>query len=112
MAASYGFHPEALFEYAEATNYYLHEASARVADAFHRKRRVRSRNFGRRADTVARGRGARDSALRLQPISFRHLLPLGAATRARHHLRNHALQPGAWLPATAHRAKRLTDLAP
>ena len=34
MAASYGFHPEALFEYAEATNYYLHEASPRVADGF------------------------------------------------------------------------------
>ena len=34
MAASYGFHPEALFEYAEATNYYLREASARVADRF------------------------------------------------------------------------------
>ena len=34
MAASYGFHPEALFEYAEATNYYLHEASPRVADRF------------------------------------------------------------------------------
>ena len=34
MAASYGFHPEALFEYAEATNYYLHEASVRVADRF------------------------------------------------------------------------------
>ncbi len=30
MAASYGFHPEALFEYAEATNYCLHEVSARV----------------------------------------------------------------------------------
>ena len=34
MAASYDFHPEALFEYAEATNYYLHEASARVAERF------------------------------------------------------------------------------
>ena len=34
MAASYSFHPEALFEYAEATNYYLDEASARVADRF------------------------------------------------------------------------------
>ncbi len=34
MAASFGFHPEALFEYAEATNYYLHEASPRVADKF------------------------------------------------------------------------------
>ena len=34
MAASYGFHPEALFEYAEAINYYLHEASVRVADRF------------------------------------------------------------------------------
>ena len=34
MPTSYGFHPEALFEYAEATNYFLHEASARVADSF------------------------------------------------------------------------------
>ena len=34
MATSYGFHPEALFEYAEATNYYLHEASPRVAERF------------------------------------------------------------------------------
>ena len=34
MATTYGFHPEALFEYAEATKYYLHEASARVADRF------------------------------------------------------------------------------
>src|SRR5260221_8963080 len=31
---SYGFHPEALFEYAEATNYYLRAASPRVAEAF------------------------------------------------------------------------------
>ena len=34
MATSYGFHPEGLFEYAEATNYYLQEASAQVADRF------------------------------------------------------------------------------
>ena len=34
MAASYSFHPEALFEYAEATNFYLHEASPRVAGGF------------------------------------------------------------------------------
>ena len=34
MAASYSFHPEALFEYAEASNYYLREASPRVAEAF------------------------------------------------------------------------------
>ncbi len=34
MAAGYGFHPEALFEYAEAANYYLHEASVRVAEHF------------------------------------------------------------------------------
>lgn len=34
MPTSYGFHPEALFEYAEATNYLLREASARVADSF------------------------------------------------------------------------------
>ena len=34
MAASYSFHPEALFEYAEAANYYLNEASPRVAEAF------------------------------------------------------------------------------
>jgi plasmid stabilization system protein ParE len=34
MPASYGFHPEALFEYAEATDYFLREASVRVADSF------------------------------------------------------------------------------
>ncbi len=34
MATSYGFHPEALSEYEEAANYYLHEASAQVADGF------------------------------------------------------------------------------
>lgn len=34
MATRYGLHPEALFEYAEATNYYIREASARVADRF------------------------------------------------------------------------------
>ena len=34
MATTYGFHPEALLEYAEATNYYLGVASARVADGF------------------------------------------------------------------------------
>jgi toxin ParE1/3/4 len=34
MATSYSFHPEALFEYAEAANCYLHEASPRVADRF------------------------------------------------------------------------------
>ncbi len=34
MASSYSFHPEALFEYAEATDYYLHEASVHVADRF------------------------------------------------------------------------------
>ena len=30
----YGFHPEALLEYADATTYYLHEASADVAERF------------------------------------------------------------------------------
>jgi len=34
MSASYGSHPEAHFEYAEATNYHLHEASVRVAERF------------------------------------------------------------------------------
>ena len=34
MSRSYGFHPEALFEYAEAANYYLGAASPRVADGF------------------------------------------------------------------------------
>jgi plasmid stabilization system protein ParE len=34
MAATYGFHPDALFEYAEATAYYLREASPRVAEGF------------------------------------------------------------------------------
>lgn len=34
MPTSYTFHPEALFEYAEATNYYIHEASPRVAEGF------------------------------------------------------------------------------
>jgi toxin ParE1/3/4 len=34
MATSYGFHPEALFEYTEAAHYYLREASLRVADGF------------------------------------------------------------------------------
>jgi len=32
--ATYGFHPEALLEYAEATNYYLQAASPEVAEAF------------------------------------------------------------------------------
>ena len=34
MATGFSFHPEALFEYAEATKYYLDEASPRVAEAF------------------------------------------------------------------------------
>lgn len=34
MAATFGFHPEALFEYAEASKYYLDAASPRVAEAF------------------------------------------------------------------------------
>jgi len=34
MAASFSFHPEALFEFAEATGYYLREVSPRVAEAF------------------------------------------------------------------------------
>jgi hypothetical protein len=58
MATSYGFHPEALFEYAEATNYYHHEASARVADAIRFARRIRGCCFGRCSDTVAYRRGA------------------------------------------------------
>lgn len=32
--SDYGFHPDALLEYAEATNYYLREASATVAERF------------------------------------------------------------------------------
>lgn len=32
--AAYAFHPEALLEYAEATTYYLREASPEVAEAF------------------------------------------------------------------------------
>ena len=31
---NYGFHPDALLEYAEATNYYLREAPPGVAEAF------------------------------------------------------------------------------
>jgi plasmid stabilization system protein ParE len=34
MAVSYGFHPDALSEYREATLYYLNEASLRVATEF------------------------------------------------------------------------------
>jgi hypothetical protein len=30
---AYGFHPEALLDYADATNYYLREASPAVAEA-------------------------------------------------------------------------------
>lgn len=31
---SYGFHPDALLEYAEATRYYLREASPEIAERF------------------------------------------------------------------------------
>ncbi len=31
---AYGFHPEAMLEYADATNCYLREASPQVAEAF------------------------------------------------------------------------------
>jgi hypothetical protein len=34
MAATCGFHPDALFEYAEAASYYLREASLRITEAF------------------------------------------------------------------------------
>lgn len=34
MATTYGFHPDALLEYAEATDYYLRGAAPRVAEAF------------------------------------------------------------------------------
>ncbi len=34
MPAEFHFHSEALFEYAEATEFYVREASLRVADAF------------------------------------------------------------------------------
>jgi plasmid stabilization system protein ParE len=34
MAAGYSFHPEALFEYEEAADYYLREASVEVAEQF------------------------------------------------------------------------------
>jgi len=34
MATSSGFHPEAVLEYAEATNYYLRKASVDIAEAF------------------------------------------------------------------------------
>ena len=34
MAVAHAFHPEALFEYAEAADYYLREASTRVAERF------------------------------------------------------------------------------
>jgi toxin ParE1/3/4 len=34
MPTSYSFHPEALFEYEDATRYFLHEASQRVAERF------------------------------------------------------------------------------
>jgi plasmid stabilization system protein ParE len=32
--AGYAFHPDALLEYADATTYFLHEASATVAEQF------------------------------------------------------------------------------
>lgn len=34
MSVTYGFHPEALFEYTEAASYYLREASPGVAESF------------------------------------------------------------------------------
>ncbi len=34
MAVSHAFHPEALYEYAEAADYYLREVSPRVAEKF------------------------------------------------------------------------------
>lgn len=34
MGASYSFHPEALFEYAEAAHFYLRKASPRMAERF------------------------------------------------------------------------------
>ena len=79
MATSYSFHPEALFEYAEATNYYLHEASPRVADEF-----VMTVEFALVALVAAptRWRIVGEPEIRryvFQSLSFRHLLPLGAA---------------------------------
>jgi hypothetical protein len=87
----YGFHPEALLEFAEATSYYLREASPQVADAF--VGAVESAIDGLLAGTysLACRRAAKYSPLRFPTIPVRPLLSLGDRTRTHYYLCCNAL---------------------
>lgn len=108
--ARYGFHPEALIEYAAATTYYLREASPEVAERF-----VAAVESGIVALLAAPERWrvveepGMDSSLCYHPLPLRDLLPLGGRAATRHSLRAHALQSRAGILETANRLTAVTE---
>jgi plasmid stabilization system protein ParE len=67
--ADYAFHPDALLEYADATSYYLREASPTVAERFVAAGESAIASILAAPESVAGRRAARHSPLRVQPVS-------------------------------------------
>ena len=108
MGEGYSFHPEALFEYAEAARYYLREASPRVSEAF-----VTAVEFAIAALIAApeRWRVVEEPEIRRYVFSrfpfviYYRWEPQNQRIAI---LRSDALQPGARILAPAHWTERLT----
>lgn len=73
---SYGFHPDALLEYAQAASYYAREASPEVAERFVASVESGDRRSAGRSRAMVHCRGAWRSPLHRQALPVRTLLPL------------------------------------
>lgn len=91
--ADYAFHPDALLEYADATSYYLREASPTVAERFVAAVESAIASILAAPERWRVIEESRHSPLRVQPLSIRALLPLGRRAAVRHSVRGYALQP-------------------
>ncbi len=95
---SYGFHPDALIEYREATDYYVREASPAVAERFVATGGIWYRDAARCPGSLARSGHAWDSPLRRPALSLLALLSLGqgAGTVTVFAVMHSNREPGYW----------------
>jgi len=94
--ADYAFHPDALLEYAEATSYYLREASPTVAE-----------RFVAAVESAIASILAAPDRWRVVALSLRALLPLGCRAAVRDSVRGYALQPRTRILETPNRLTML-----
>ena len=99
MSAGCGFHPEALFEFSEATRYYLRKTSLEVADAYVNciEQAIKDIMAAPQRCVIVEAPEIRRFVCKRFP--FVVLLPLGLPFEPSHRLRDHALQSRAGLLA-------------